>query len=72
MAEGKSVTGRIKAGHGKDHHRGFNDAFEHALEQASKELGTGNYQVAVEHTANVQVSNPGVIGYYEVKLTRIG
>lgn len=66
---GKSTTARIPAGHGSQHHLGFNDALEQALAQLSKEVGTGKYTVQVEFSAEVDVSNPGSIGFYEVKLT---
>ena len=29
----------VKANHGKDHHKGFNDALELALSQLSKDVG---------------------------------
>jgi hypothetical protein len=70
MSNGKFVTGKIKASHGKDHHRGFNDAMEHALGQLSGEVGTGSYEVDVVYAAHVDVSNPGTVGFYSVTLTQ--
>jgi hypothetical protein len=72
MADGRSVTGRIKAAHGKEHHRGFDAALEDALAQLSTEIGTGSYPVEVTFHADVEVSNPGAIGFYKVKLTPTG
>jgi len=66
----KSVTGKVKASHGKDHHRGFNDAMEDALAKLSKEVGTGSYEVDVVHSAHVDVKNPGTVGFYSVTLTQ--
>ncbi len=59
----------VKANHGKDHHKGFNDALELALSQLSKDVGTGTYTVKVEFEAQVEVSNPGAIGFYTIKLS---
>ena len=70
MSKGKSVTGRVKAKHDKDHHRGFNDAMEDALRRLSGEVGTGSYEVDVVHSAQVDVSNPGTVGFYSVTLTK--
>lgn len=70
MANGRSVTGRVRAAHGKDHHRGFNEALENALSQLSAEVGTGSYPVEVAFHADVEVSNPGAVGFYSVTLTR--
>jgi hypothetical protein len=59
----------VEAKHGKEHHKGFDDAMELALSQLSKDVGTGTYTVKVEFEAQVEVSNPGSIGFYTVKLT---
>ena len=59
----------VKAKHGKDHHLGFNDAMELALSQLSTDIGTGTYTVTIEFEAEVKVTNPGVIGYYSIKMT---
>ena len=70
MADGKSTTGKVKASHGSDHHRGFNEAMEKALEQLSTEVGAGRYPVEVRFHADVEVSNPGRVGFYGVTLTQ--
>lgn len=72
MAEGRSATGRVPARHGNEHHRGINEAFEAALERLSTEVGTGSYPVEVQIHAEVDVSNPGTVGFYSVTLTRLG
>jgi hypothetical protein len=74
MANGRSVTGRVKAEerHRGNHHQGFNEAMEHALDRLSKEVGTGDYPVEVRFHADVKVSNPGTIGFYAVTLERTG
>ncbi len=64
-----STRASVPANHGKDHHKGFDDALEQALSQLSKDVGTGNYTVKVELEAEVDVSNPGSIGFYTVTLT---
>jgi len=70
MSDGKHVIGQVPATHGKDHHRGFNDAMEDALGQLSKEVGAGHYAVDVVYSAHVDVSNPGTVAFYSVTLTR--
>jgi hypothetical protein len=55
--------------HGGKHHEGFDDALEKALSQCSTDIGVGNYTVTVEFEAEVNVENPGSIGFYTVKLT---
>jgi|GEM_PF-5128249 len=72
MANGKETTGRIKAEHGRDHHQGFNDAMEKALSQLSEHVGTGTYPVEVHFHAEVEVSNPGNVGFYSVTLKQTG
>jgi hypothetical protein len=64
-----STRASVPANHGKDHHKGFNDALEQALSQLSKDVGTGTYSVKVDLEAEVNVENPGSIGFYTVKLT---
>ncbi len=59
----------VPAKHGNDHHKGFDDAFELALSQLSKDVGTGTYTVKVEFEAQVDVSNPGTVGFYTITLT---
>ena len=70
MSNGKSVKGHVAEQHGKDHHKGFNDAMEHALAQLSTQVGTGSYEVDVVFAAHVEVSNPGAVGFYSVTLTK--
>jgi hypothetical protein len=74
MENGRSVTGRVEAQkrHRGNHHQGFNEAMEDALDQLSKEVGTGEYPVEVRFHADVRVSNPGTIGFYSVTLERKG
>ena len=67
----KSTTARIKAtkAHADQHHLGFNAALDKALAKLSKDVGTGTYDVRVEFSAEVKVTNPGSIGFYQVTLT---
>jgi hypothetical protein len=51
------------------HHEGFDEALEKALSQLSKDVGTGTYTVKVEFEAEVDVKNPGSIGFYTVTLS---
>ncbi|HZD88028.1 MAG TPA: hypothetical protein VE088_08490 [Gaiellaceae bacterium] len=69
---GNTTTARIKASkrkHGKEHHRGFDEAFALALSQLSSDVGTGSYSVRVEFAADVEVTNPGTVGFYRVTLS---
>lgn len=68
MEEG-STTARVEAKDGEGHHHGFDRAFEAALQQLSSEIGTGEYSVHVEFGADVEVTNPGKVGFYKVTLT---
>ena len=68
MAEGSTVA-RVEADEFEAHHEGFNRALDEALSQLSSEIGTGNYAVRVEFGADVEVENPGKIGFYKVTLT---
>jgi hypothetical protein len=43
---------------------------EEALKNASKDLGTGTYEVEVHFSAEITVTNPGGVGSYAVTLTR--
>jgi hypothetical protein len=73
MANG-STTARVKAtkADNKSPHLGFNRALKQALSQLSSEVGKGDYAVTVEFEADVEVSNPGVIGFFKVRLTTPG
>jgi hypothetical protein len=65
------TTARVKAkGKTEPPHEGFDRALKQALSQLSSEVGTGNYSVTVEFEADVEVSNPGSIGFFKVRLTR--
>lgn len=64
-----STTGRVEAKEGEAPHEGFDRALEQALSQLSSEIGPGEYSVRVEFSADVEVWNPGRIGYYKVTLT---
>jgi hypothetical protein len=64
-----STTARVQAKHDGQHHRGFDEALEKALSQLSEEIGPGSYSVHVHFEANVEVTNPGSIGFYKVTLT---
>lgn len=68
MANG-STTARVPAKDGEAFHHGFNRALEQALAQLSSEVGPGEYAVRVEFAADVEVSNPGHIGFFKVTLT---
>jgi hypothetical protein len=70
MENDGSTSARVAAKHGEGHHEGFDRALNQALSQLSSEIGTGNYSVHVEFSADVEVSNPGNIGFYKVTLTR--
>ena len=59
----------VPAKDNQPHHEGFDEALEKALAQLSKDVGIGDYTVTVEFEAEVKVSNPGVIGFYTVKLS---
>lgn len=64
-----STTARVEAKEKEPYHLGFDRALQQALSQLSSELGSGNYQVRVEFGADVEVKNPGKIGYFKVTLT---
>ena len=66
----QSTTARVKAGDDEPFHEGFNRAFEEALSQLSSEIGTGNYAISVKFGADVEVENPGRIGFFKVTLTK--
>ena len=53
------------------HHDGFDFALQDALAKLSADVGTGDYTVQVEYSADVHVSNPGSIGLYKVKVTQL-
>jgi hypothetical protein len=59
----------VPAQKGHKHHEGFDAALNQALSQLSKDIGKGNYTVTVEFEAEVDVKNPGSIGFYTVKLS---
>jgi hypothetical protein len=67
----KSAHGKAAGGQGKKHHEGFHEAMEDALANASKDLGPGTYDVEVHFTAEVTVTNPGVVGFYKVQLSKL-
>jgi hypothetical protein len=64
-----STTARVPAKkYGKEYHKGFDAALEQALGQLSKQIGTGNYSVDVRFQLDVEVTNPGKVGYIKVTL----
>jgi hypothetical protein len=64
-----STTARVSAEkYGKEFHRGFDAALEKALGQLSKQIGTGEYSVAVRFELDVEVTNPGKVGFIKVTL----
>jgi hypothetical protein len=65
-----STTARVPAKKGEAHHSGFDRAFDEALSQLSSEIGTGHYAVSVKFGADVEVTNPGKVGFYKVMLTK--
>ena len=69
MEYGGSTTARVEAKDGETFHHGFDRALEQALAQLSSDVGTGSYSVRVEFAADVEVENPGKIGYFKVTLT---
>lgn len=64
-----STTARVEAKKDEPFHEGFDRALQQALSQLSSELGVGNYQVSIQFGADVEVKNPGKIGYFKVTLT---
>ena len=66
-----SAHGQAKKARWQGHHQCFNNALEDALSKLSRDIHTGNYTVAVELFADVEVTNPGSIGLYKVKLTEV-
>jgi hypothetical protein len=52
----------------KEHAKAFDAAFEDALAQASKTLGPGKHQVQVRFEAELEVTNPGLVGEYRIVL----
>jgi hypothetical protein len=67
MAKG-STTAKVKAKEYESPSVAWDRAFEKALSQLSTHVGTGQYSVRVEFSADVTVKNPGVVGWYKVKL----
>ena len=75
----RPVTGTKQGegiGGGHEHSRFFDDAFEDALEKATKPQGegggewpAGDYLVTVTFEANVEVRNPGGVVEYRVTLS---
>ncbi len=63
-----STTARVRAEKGEAPHHGFDRALEQALSQLSKQIGTGEYSVEVRFQLDVEVSNPGKIGFFKVTL----
>ncbi|HJQ51810.1 MAG TPA: hypothetical protein VJ838_14945 [Gaiellaceae bacterium] len=64
-----STTARVPAKkYGKEYHKGFDAALEQALGQLSKQIGTGSYSVDVRFQLDVEVTNPGKVGYIKVTL----
>lgn len=72
MPNGKKTTADVpfdeKRHGGGQHHVGFNDALEKALDQLSGDVRTGTYAVTVQFEAGVEVTNPGAINFYRVTL----
>jgi hypothetical protein len=71
MANG-STTARVAAEdkEKEEPHLGFDRALKQALSQLSSEVDTGNYSVSVDFALDVEVSNPGNIGFFKVTLTK--
>lgn len=64
-----STTARVPAKkYGTDYHKGFDAALEKALGQLSTQIGTGKYSVDVRFQLDVEVTNPGKVGYITVSL----
>jgi hypothetical protein len=64
-----STTARVPAKkYGKEYSKGFDAALEQALGQLSKQIGTGQYSVDVRFQLDVEVTNPGKVGYIKVTL----
>ena len=63
------TTARVPAEkYGKEYHRGFDAALDKALGQLSKQVGTGDYSVEVKFQLDVEVTNPGKVGFIKVTL----
>jgi hypothetical protein len=52
----------------KKHAEAFDEALEAALAEASKTLGPGTHQVQVRFEAELEVTNPGLVGEYRIVL----
>lgn len=62
------TTARVKAKDKEPPHVGFDRALKQALSQLSEQIGTGDYSVEVRFQLDVEVSNPGKVGFFKVTL----
>jgi len=66
------VTGRVdKKRVSASHHEGWDQALDKALASASRLGRRGTFDVKVEFTATIRVTNPGQIQKYNVVLEEI-
>ncbi len=66
------VTGRVdKKRVTASHHEGWDQALDKALASASRLGRRGTFDVKVEFTATIRVTNPGQIQKYNVVLEEI-
>ncbi len=64
------ATGRVDAKRvTASHHEGWDQALERALANASRLGKRGTFDVKVEFSATIRVTNPGAIQRYMVTLT---
>ncbi len=64
------ATGRVDAKRvTASHHEGWDQALERALANASRLGKRGTFDVNVEFSATIRVTNPGAIQRYMVTLT---
>jgi hypothetical protein len=64
-----STTARVAVKKGEPLHVAFDRAVDQALDQLSSDLGTGNYPVSVQFGLEVEVTNPGKVGFVKATLT---
>jgi len=69
-SEGRMAEGDWSPEQSISHSDGFDKALDKAVGAASK-WGPGQHYVKVTYEARIDVTNPGAIGEYRVKLTEI-
>jgi len=62
-----TATGRAPRNPNGDHHKGWSDALEDALQKMDGSFEKGKHTVEVKfHLVDVEVASPGSIGFYQV------